>query len=96
MIWIKASQNRKGYNKNEPSERRWVMKSAIIQLEVLTRLSCMQKIESAAKSVGVVQDSVNDVQCQQGKTQLDEATVSLRTLKRIAKAGYEVQKSSVK
>ena len=47
------------------------MKSATIQLEALTCPSCLQKIESAVKSVGgVVQDSVKVMFNASSKTQL--------------------------
>ncbi|MGI6149081.1 MAG: metal-binding protein [Firmicutes bacterium] len=75
------------------------MKSATIQLEALTCPSCLQKIESAVKSVGgVVQDSVKVMfNASKVKLNFDEATVSIEDIeKAIAKVGYEVQKSSVK
>ena len=75
------------------------MQKATIQLETLTCPSCMQKIDSAVKSLkGVDKDSVN-VLFNSSKVKLDFGAeqISIEEIeKAITKLGYEVKKSQVK
>lgn len=75
------------------------MKNANIQLETLTCPSCMQKIESALKSLdGVEKDSVNVMfNASKVKLAFNETQLSLEDInKTITKLGYEITKSSAR
>lgn len=75
------------------------MQKATIQLETLTCPSCMQKIDSAVKSLkGVDKDSVNVLfNSSKVKLDFDAEQVSIEEIeKAITKLGYEVKKSQVK
>ncbi|NLM69841.1 MAG: metal-binding protein [Firmicutes bacterium] len=75
------------------------MKTATIQLEVLTCPSCMQKIEGAVKGLaGVDTDSVK-VMFNSSKVKLNfnDDQISIDQIaEAITKVGYEVKKTSVK
>jgi copper chaperone len=75
------------------------MKAATIQLETLTCPSCVQKIESATKSLdGVEKESVK-VMFNSSKVKLDfdDEKLSVEAIeKAIAALGYEVKKAQVK
>ncbi len=75
------------------------MQKATIQLETLTCPSCMQKIDSAVKSLkGVDKDSVNVLfNSSKVKLDFDAEQISIEEIeKAITKLGYEVKKSQVK
>lgn len=75
------------------------MNSATIQLETLSCPSCLQKIESAVKSLnGVDKDSVKVMfNASKVKAQFDEDQVSLETINQaIEDVGYEVLKSKAR
>ena len=75
------------------------MNSATIQLETLSCPSCLQKIESAVKSLnGVDKDSVKVMfNASKVKAQFDENQVSLETINQaIEDLGYEVLKSKAR
>lgn len=75
------------------------MNSATIQLETLSCPSCLQKIESAVKSLnGVDKDSVKVMfNASKVKAQFDEDQVSLETINQaIEDLGYEVLKSKAR
>lgn len=75
------------------------MKKATIQLEGLSCPSCLQKIESAVKSLeGVDKDSVNVLfNASKVKLIFDEERVSIAQIEEaITALGYEVKKSQVK
>lgn len=75
------------------------MQKATIQLETLTCPSCMQKIDSAVKSLkGVDKDSVNVLfNSSKLKLDFDAEQISIEEIeKAITKLGYEVKKSQVK
>lgn len=75
------------------------MQKATIQLGPLVCPSCMQKIDSAVKSLeGVDKDSVNVLfNSSKVKLNFDSAKVSIDKIKdAITSLGYEVKKSQVK
>ncbi|QAV27720.1 metal-binding protein [Neobacillus thermocopriae] len=75
------------------------MQKATIQLETLTCPSCIQKIESAVKSLeGVDKESVNVLfNSSKVKLDFDEEKLSIETIENaIAALGYEVKKSQVR
>ncbi|MDO5689995.1 MAG: heavy-metal-associated domain-containing protein [Tissierellia bacterium] len=75
------------------------MKKATIQTEPLTCPSCVQKIESAAKSMeGVDKDSVKVLfNSSKVKFDFDEGKVSLEDVENaITALGYEVVKSQAR
>lgn len=75
------------------------MKKATIQLEGLSCLSCLQKIENAVKSLeGVDKESVNVLfNASKVKLNFDEEKVSIAQIEEtITALGYEVKKSQVK
>lgn len=75
------------------------MQKATIQLETLTCPSCMQKIDSAVKSLkGVDKDSVNVLfNSSKVKLDFDAEQISIEEIeKAITSLGYEVKKSQVK
>ena len=75
------------------------MNSATIQLETLSCPSCLQKIESAVKSLnGVDKDSVKVMfNASKVKAQFDEDQVSLEIINQaIEDLGYEVLKSKAR
>jgi len=75
------------------------MKSATIQLESLVCPSCMQKIESAVKSIGGVDQESIKVMFNSSKVKLnyDEEKVSIDEIENsIKRLGYEVVNSKVK
>ena len=75
------------------------MKNATIQLEGLSCPSCLQKIESAVKSLeGVDKQSVNVLfNASKVKLIFDEEKISIAQIENVITAlGYEVKKSQVK
>lgn len=75
------------------------MKKATIQLEALACPSCMQKIDSAVKSLdGVDKESVNVLfNSSKVKLNFDDEKVSIEKIEdAITALGYEVKKSQVK
>ena len=75
------------------------MKKATIQLEALACPSCMQKIDSAVKSLeGVDKESVNVLfNSSKVKLNFDSGKVSIEKIEdAITALGYEVKKSQVK
>lgn len=75
------------------------MKSATIQLEILTCPSCMLKIEGALKNLdGVDKDTVKvSFNSSKVKVDFDEGKVSIDEIENsINKLGYDVKKSRVK
>lgn len=75
------------------------MKKAIIQLEALTCPSCVQKIESATKSLnGVEKDSVQVLfNSSKAKFDFDAEKISIEdVVKAITALGYDVKKTQVK
>jgi len=76
-----------------------ILKSATIQLEALACPSCMQKIESALKALGGVEQDTVKILFNASKVKLDfdEEKVSIEEIEdSIKKLGYEVIKSKVK
>lgn len=75
------------------------MKKATIQLEALACPSCMQKIDSAVKSLdGVDKETVNVLfNSSKVKLNFDDEKVSIEKIEdAITALGYEVKKSQVK
>lgn len=75
------------------------MQKATIQLETLACPSCMQKIDSAVKSLaGVDKESVKVLfNSSKVKLNFDSEKVSIKEIEdAITKLGYEVKKSQVK
>jgi copper chaperone CopZ len=75
------------------------MKKATIQLEALTCPSCLQKIDSAVKSLeGVDKESVNVLfNSSKVKLNFDDEKLSIETIENaITVLGYEVKKSQVR
>jgi len=75
------------------------VKKATIQLESLTCPSCLQKIESAVKSLdGVEQESVNVLfNASKVKLNFDEEKLSIDQIEdAITALGYEVKKTQVR
>ncbi len=75
------------------------MKKATIQLETLTCPSCLQKIDSAVKSLeGVDKESVNVLfNSSKVKLNFDDEKISIDKIKSaITVLGYEVKKSQVR
>lgn len=75
------------------------MQKATIQLETLTCPSCMQKIESAVKSLDGVEKGSLSVLFNSSKVKLnfDDEKISIKDIENaISKLGYEVKKSQVK
>jgi copper chaperone CopZ len=75
------------------------MKKATIQLEALTCPSCLQKIDSAVKSLeGVDKESVNVLfNSSKVKLNFDDEKLSIVTIENaITVLGYEVKKSQVR
>ena len=75
------------------------MSQGVITLETLSCPSCLQKIESAVKSLnGVDKDSVKVMfNASKVKAQFDEDQVSLETINQaIEDLGYEVLKSKAR
>lgn len=75
------------------------MQKATIQLESLTCPSCLQKIDSAVKSLeGVDKESVNVLfNSSKVKLNFDEQKVPIEKIENaITALGYEVKKSQVK
>ncbi|NLP43840.1 MAG: metal-binding protein [Peptococcaceae bacterium] len=75
------------------------MKKATIQLEALACPSCMQKIESAVKSLeGVDKESVKVLfNSSKVKLDFDNEKLSIETIENaISILGYEVKKTQVK
>ena len=75
------------------------MQKATIQLETLTCPSCMQKIESAVKSLDGVEKESLSVLFNSSKVKLnfDDEKISIKDIENaISKLGYEVKKSQVK
>lgn len=75
------------------------MQKATIQLETLTCPSCMQKIESAVKSLDGVEKENLSVLFNSSKVKLnfDDEKISIKDIENaISKLGYEVKKSQVK
>lgn len=75
------------------------MKKATIQLETLTCPSCVQKIESAVKSLdGIEKESVKVLfNSSKARFEFDEAKLSVEDVeKAITALGYEVKKTQVK
>lgn len=75
------------------------MKKATIQLETLTCPSCVQKIDSAVKTLeGVDKESVNVLfNSSKVKLNFDDEKLSVEKIENaITSLGYEVKKSQVK
>lgn len=75
------------------------MQKATIQLETLTCPSCMQKIESAVKSLDGVEKGSLSVLFNSSKVKLnfDDEKISIKDIENaISKLGYEIKKSQVK
>ena len=75
------------------------MQKATIQLESLTRPSCIQKVEGAVKSLdGVDKESVNvSFNSSKVKLNFDDEKLSVKDIENaISKMGYEVIKSQVR
>lgn len=75
------------------------MQKATIQLGILTCPSCLQKIDSAVKSLdGVVKESVNVLfNASKVKLDFDSEKVSIEKIENaIASLGYEVKRSQVR
>ena len=97
MVTIKRAD--KDGQGNKRIKERSKVKKATIQLESLTCPSCLQKIESAVKSLdGVEQESVNVLfNASKVKLNFDEEKLLIDQIEdAITALGYEVKKTQVR